>query len=202
MTSKNKMIRATYLLGLIPLVVGLSIFFSWWIAKAWFLVTLHRLEGYGFIWILVSIPIGIAGLITAIVYLVQSSKENLIKGIAGLLCVLVNIPALIWVIEKQNDIEQRAYVRILNKSDIDFDELTIKNLSSKGEYKSLSNNDDKTEYFYPKYLNGDFDSVPLVDSVRLVIKTQNDTKTIDVPEIYKGECIRIVVDKEFDIKTK
>lgn len=194
--------RVTYLLGLTPLVVGLSIFFSWWIGKAWFLVTLHILEGYGFIWILISIPIGLGGLITAIVYLFQSSKQNLTKGIGGLLCVLINIPALIWVVNKQADIEQRAYVRIFNQTGNDFTELTIENSSSKGEYKSLNKENDRTAYFYPKYLNGDFESVPLVDTVRLVIKTQNETRTIEVPEIYKGECINIAVNKEFNVETK
>jgi len=202
MTTETKLIRTTYFLGLVPLSVGLSIFFAWWIGKAWYLVTLHRLEGYGFIWILISIPLGLGGLITAIVYLFRVSKENLIKGLGGLFCVLVNVPALMWIIDKQNDIEKRAYVRIFNQTEIDFTELTIENSSSKGEYISLNKDDNKTAYFYPKYLNGDFDSVPLVDTVRLVIRTENGLRTIVVPEIHKGECISMGVDKEFDIETK
>jgi hypothetical protein len=202
MTTQTKLIRTTYFLGLIPLFVGLSIFFGWWIGKAWFLVTLHRLEGYGFIWILISIPLGLGGLITAIVYLFQVTRENLIKGFGGLFCVLINVPALMWIIDKQNDIEKRAYVRIFNQTGIDFTELTIENSSSKGDYRFLNKDDNKTAYFYPKYLNGDFESVPLVDSVRLVVRTENGVRTIVVPEIYKSECISIVVDKEFNIESK
>ena len=200
MTTEKKLIVTTYFLGLIPLFIGLSIFFAWWIGKAWFLVTLHRLEGYGFLWMLISIPIALVGLLTATVYFIKTFKTNLIKGLIGLLCVLINIPALNWVIDKQRDIEKRSYVRIYNETDIDFVDLTIANSNSNGNFKSLDKKNTKTGYFYPKYLNGDFDSVPIVDQVRLVIKTENEERIINVPEIYKGQCIKMIVDKEFNIK--
>ena len=196
------MIRIAYLLGLIPLIGGLLIFFAWWIGKAVFLVTLHRLEGYGFIWILISILLGLGGLITAMVYLVQGFRENLVKGVGGLFSVLINIPALMWIVEKQADIEKRAYVRIYNQTENNFTALTIENSSSQGEYRSLDKENSKTTYFYPMYLNGDFDSVPLIDTVRLEITTADEVRTIVVPEIYKGECVSIIVHKEFDIETK
>ena len=196
------MIRIAYLLGLIPLIGGLLIFFTWWIGKALFLVTLHRLEGYGFIWILISILLGLGGLITAMVYLVQGFRENLVKGVGGLFSVLINIPALMWIVEKQADIEKRAYVRIYNQTENNFTALTIENSSSQGEYRSLDKENSKTTYFYPMYLNGDFDSVPLIDTVRLEITTADEVRTIVVPEIYKGECVSIIVHKEFDIETK
>jgi hypothetical protein len=202
MTSERKLIRITYFLALIPLIVGLSIFFAWWIGKAFYLVRLHRLEGYGFIWILISIPLGMAGLITAIVYLSRAPKKNLIIGLGGLFCVLFNVPALMWIIEKQSDIEQRAYVRVFNKSEIDFSEFTIENSSSIEEYGPLDKGDSKTSYFYPKYLNGDFESVPMVDTVKIVIRIQDDIKTIYPPEIYKGQCVKMVVDSGFNLEIK
>lgn len=202
MAKGTKLIRIAYLLGLIPLIGGLLIFFTWWIGKALFLVTLHRLEGYGFIWILISIPLGLGGLITAMVYLVQGFRENLVKGVGGLFSVLINIPALMWIVEKQADIEKRAYVRIYNQTENNFTALTIENSSSQGEYRSLDKENSKTTYFYPMYLNGDFDSVPLIDTVRLEITTADEVRTIVVPEIYKGECVSIIVHKEFDIETK
>lgn len=166
------------------------------------MVTLHRLEGYGFIWIIISIPIGLVGLIIAIVNLFRWSKQNLANSIGGLLCVLINIPVLIWIIAKQSEIEQRAYVRILNQTEADFAELWIANSSSKGDYKTLSKERSKTVFFYPKYLSGDFESVPLVDIVTMVIKSGDKTITRVVPEIHKGECIEIVVDREFNIVKK
>lgn len=200
MTSVKKLIRATYLLGLIPLSVGLLIFFTWWIGKAWFLVTIQRLEVYCFFWILISIPIGLAGLTTAVIYLVKTFKTNLAKGLIGLLCVLINIPVLIWVVNTQSDIEKRAYVKIDNQSESDFRELTIGNSTSKQQFHSLDKDDSKIKYFYPKYLNGEFDSVPIVDQVILTIKTDKEEKTIYVPAIYQGENAKITVDREFNIK--
>ena len=127
MTTEEKLIRTTYFLGLIPLIVGLLIFFIWWTGKAWFLVTMHRLEEYGFLWVLISLPIGLMGLLTAGGYILKTYKTNLKKGIIGLLCVLINIPALLWVIKTQNDIEQRTYTRIYNKTAENFKEVVIEN---------------------------------------------------------------------------
>jgi hypothetical protein len=107
-----------------------------------------------------------------------------------------------WVVEKQADIEKRAYVRIFNQTENDFTAVTIENSSSQGEYRSLDKEDSKTTYFYPMYLNGDFDSVPLIDTVKVKIKMENEVRTIVIPEIYKGECISIVIDKEIEIETK
>jgi len=162
-------------------------------------MTIHRLESYGFLWILISIPLGLAGLTTAGVYLVKAFRTNLVKGVVGLLCVLINIPVLIWVVNTQSDIEKRAYVKIYNQSDSDFKELTIENSISKRQFKSLDKNDSETKYFYPEYLNGDFDSVPIVDPVRLTIKTDKEEKIINVPTIYKGDGVKITVDREFKI---
>ena len=202
MTTETKLIRTTYFLGLIPLSVGLLIFFTWWIGKAWFLVTIHRLEIYGFLWALISIPIGLAGVVTAGLYFCRTYKTNLVRGLFGVLCVLVNIPVLLWVVDTQSDIENRAYVRIHNHTENEFKELTIENSISKSHFYSLDKDDSKTSYFYPKYLNGDFDSAPVVDQIRLTIKTDNGEKVIIVPTIYKGECFEITVDREFNLKVE
>jgi hypothetical protein len=202
MTTEKRLLRTTYFLGLTPLLVGLFIFFTWWIGKAWFLVTIHRLEFYGFLWTLISIPIGLFGLLTGGLYVFRTFRTDLVSGLCGLICVLINIPVLLWVLDTQGDIEKRAYVRIHNRTDIEFKELTIENSGFKRHFNSLDKDDSKTRYFYPKYLNGDFDSVPLVDQVSLIIKTDNGEKNIVVPTIYKGECLEITVDKEFNIKLK
>src|SRR6187549_4514 len=109
MTTDQKLIRATYFLGLIPLTVGVSIFFSWWIGKAWFLTTFHKLENWGLLWTLISIPLGFVGLLTGLIYLFRTFKTNLKTGLLGLSCVMINIPVLIWVLNTQDDIDKRAY---------------------------------------------------------------------------------------------
>jgi hypothetical protein len=96
MTTETKLLRTTYLFGLIPLFVGLTIFLSWWVGKYWFLTTIHRLEMYGIYWVLISIPIGLVGLLAGIVFLFRTNKNNSIKGVGGLGVVFLNIPVLIY----------------------------------------------------------------------------------------------------------
>ncbi len=202
MTTEEKLIRTTYFLGLIPLTVGLLIFLTWWTGKVWFLVTMHRLEEYGLLWVLISLPIGLMGLLTAGAYIFKTYKTNLKKGIIGLLCVLINIPVLLWVIKTQNDIEQRTYTRIYNKTDENFKEVVIENSVSSRQFGSLDKDDYKTRYFYPFYLNGDFDSSPLVDPARLIITTEKEKKVIGLKTIYKNDGIKIIVDKDFKVTVK
>ena len=201
MTTDEKLIRATYFLGLIPLTVGLSIFFSWWIGKALFLTTFHKLENWGFLWTLISIPLGVVGLLTGLIYLFKTGRTNLKKGLFGLSCVLINIPILIWVLNTQGDIDQRAYVRVYNRTDSDFKSLTIKNSLFTESFNALANNDYKTGYFYPNY--DEFDSnAPEIEEVILTIETGKEEKRMIVPAIYKGECLKVFIDKEFKIEVK
>ena len=201
MTTDQKIIRATYFLGLIPLTVGVSIFFSWWIGKAWFLTTFHKLENWGLLWTLISIPLGFVGLLTGLIYLFRTFKTNLKTGLLGLSCVMINIPVLIWVLNTQDDIDKRAYVRVYNKTDSDFKSLTIKNSLFTESINSIDNNDYKTGYFYPNY--DEFDSgAPEIEKVVLTIETNKEEKRIVVPTIYKGECLKVFIDKDFKIEIK
>lgn len=198
MKTEEKLLKTTYFLGLIPLTVGLLIFFAWWIGKVHFLVTLHTLEEYGFNWILISLPLGFLGLLTAGAYIIKTYKTNLKKGMIGLLCVLINIPVLIWILTTQADIEQRAYIRIYNQSDENFQEVFITNSKTTTKVGSLSKGKFKTRYFYPHYLNSDFSS-PLIDTVYLIVQTAQSKKTITLPVIYQNECVKVFIDHNYEV---
>jgi hypothetical protein len=202
MTTNNKLIRATFLLGLVPLTVGLSIFFSWWTGKAWFLTTYSKLETMGFLWVLVSIPLGLAGLLTGLIFLFKAFKTNLGKGLLGLFCVLINIPVLNWVDNKQVDVDQRAYVGVYNKTDSNFRWLTIENSLFIESFNTLSKGDYKTGYFYPNYDEWDISRAREIEDVILTIRTDKDVKRIIMPTIYKGDCLKLFIDKEFKIEVK
>jgi hypothetical protein len=201
MTTETKLLRTTYLFGLIPLFVGLTIFLSWWVGKYWFLTTIHRLEMYGIYWVLISIPIGLVGLLAGIVFLFRTNKNNSIKGVGGLGVVFLNIPVLIGILALQNDIEKRAYVKIHNLTESHFDAVVLVNSETNREFYSIDNGESQTEYFYPKYVN-EFDSAPEVDKVKVKIRTNGKEKTVDIPTIYKGECVRVFLDKDFSVTMK
>jgi hypothetical protein len=188
----------TYALGLIPLMGGLGIFFTWWIAKAWFLTTLHDLELYGFLWVFISTVLAFGGLLTGMIYLATAGKKNVMKGVLAILCVLINIPAVFWVLEKQHDIEQRAYVRIYNESNIMVEFVTVTNSLYTEHLGAIAPNDYETGYMYPNY--DEFDSgTSEVEPVLLTVVVGDETKKIVLPMLYKGFCHTLVLDSTFQI---
>lgn len=200
MTTNDKLIRATFFLGLIPLTVGLFIFFSWWTGKAWFLITYFNLEKMGLLWILISILLGLAGLLTGLIFLFKSFRTSLGKALLGLFCVLINIPALIWVGNKQDDVAQRAYIRVYNKTDSDLRWVTIENTIFIESFNALSKDDFKAGYFYPNYDEWDVSSAWEIEDVILTIRTDKEVKRIIMPTVYKGDCIKLSINKEFKIE--
>ena len=105
--------------GLIPLTVGLFIFFTWWTARAFYAVNLYNLEAYGFLWMLISIPIATTGLILLIIFAIRNYPNFTRLSILGLCLILVNIPTAYWVLVKQADLGKRAYIKIYYKSGVD-----------------------------------------------------------------------------------
>jgi hypothetical protein len=201
MTADEKSITATYFLGLVPLTVGLSIFLFWWLGKVWFLTTYHELETWGLFWVYISFLLGLMGLVNSLIYLSDHFKTDLKKGLFGLFCVLINIPVLIWIIDKQSDIDKRAYVRFYNNSGSDFNSLTIANSLYKERITSVESNDYQTGYFYPNYDEWDSGMSEFEDTV-LTIEKDNEEKKIILPAIYKGECLKVFINNEFKIDIK
>jgi hypothetical protein len=157
---------------------------------------------YGFYWIFISMILGGFGLLTVLFYLYRFHKTSLKKGLLGIACILINIPALALVLYTQVEVEKRAYVRIYNKSDNDFMGLVIWNSSDKTEFHTVEKGDRETRFYYPTYLGEDFQSAPLVDTVRLRFMTGNIERILLVPTIYKGECVRILIDSKFRLELK
>ena len=112
--------------GLVPLTVGLAIFFIWWTARSFYAINLDNFEIYGFIWILISIIIAISGLVLVTIFFFQNYKSYPRQSIMGLLLILINIPISYAVIIKTADIKQRAYIKIYNNSKQDNIELILK----------------------------------------------------------------------------
>lgn len=94
---------------------------------------------------------------------------------------------------------KRAYIRIYNKSNVDFERVTIKNSRYTETFTSIGSDKYKTGYFYPNY--DEFDSVPEIEDTFLTIETDKGVKRILIPATYKGECLKIAIDTEFKIET-
>lgn len=204
---KNRIIYKIGLLcGLIPLTVGLLIFFSWWTARAFYAVDLYNLEGYGFFWTLISIPIATIGLILLIIFAIRNYPNFTRLSILGLCLILVNIPTAYWVLVKQADLRKRAYVKFYYKSGVvDLSQLQLKSNYFEKDIGELESLDSKICSYYPKYINeSSGDSYPETEPVTLILKTNNHRQTIELklPRIDKGQCMKLYIDKEFNLLTK
>jgi hypothetical protein len=204
---KNKILYKIGLLcGLIPLTIGLFIFFAWWTARAFFAFYLNSFEAYGFLWTLISIPVATIGLILMIIFAVKNYSNFIRQSIIGLSLILVNIPTAFWVLVKQADLEKRAYVKIYYKSGVvNLSEMKLKSnyfVKDIGELECL---DSKVFYYYPKYVNErSGDSYPDVEPVTLTLKTKKSDYSVKLklPRIDKGQCLKLYIDGEFNLLTK
>ena len=201
---KNKILYKIGLLcGLIPLTVGLFIFFTWWIARAFFAFDLNSFEVYGFLWTLISIPIASIGLLLFAIFIFKSYPNFLRQSLLGLLLVLINIPIVYWVLLKQADLETRAYIRIYNKTKQDNVYISLKSSDFEKQLGKCNDTEDIVNFYYPKYIdNFGGSSSPTIDSVTLIIKDRHSTIKLKLPRIEKGECIKLYIDKEFNLLEK
>ena len=183
--------------------VGLFIFFSWWLARAFFAFDLDSFEGYGFMWIIISVPVASVGLILLLIVLFKNYPNFLRQSLLGLLLVLVNIPTAYWVLLKQADLETRAYIKIYNKTKQDNVELTLKASDFEKRLGDFSDTETLVDFYYPKYIDErGGSSYPTIDSVTLVVKDKFTTRYITLPRIDKGDCRKLYIDKEFNLLNK
>ncbi len=204
---KNKITYKIGLLcGIIPLTVGLFIFSAWWIARAFFAIDLKSFEEYGFLWIIISIPIATTGLLLEAIFTIRNYPNFTRQSIFGLSLILLNIPTVYWVLEKQADLENRAYVKIYYKSGVvNLDALKLKSNYFEKGIGELECLDSKVFYYYPKYVyERSGNSYSEIEPVTLTLKTKKYDQIVELrlPRIEKGECLKLYIDKEFNVLKK
>lgn len=186
--------------GVIILTGGLVIFISWWIARAWFAFDFEYLEVWGFIWIILSVPMALLALAISVYVFFINYKTHLKKALIPLFTVFANIPIVYFVLVFQSFIGTRAYIKIVNESGIENLELTLSSTTFSKNLGILSENSSTVIFFYPSYQNKHWDSIPLVDSVTLSIQDQGLEKRILLPTYFKGECGIILIDEQLLLK--
>jgi hypothetical protein len=187
-------IKFIYACGLIPLMGGLTIFFSWWAGKEFFAINLTELEGLGFLWILICPIIAIIGLFFCVYNLFKYKSKYSQRTLIGFGVILLNIPAVDWVLDKQSAIEKRVYIKFVNNSVSDSLAFEIYGTKFRKVLGTLDNNESIIAYYVPMALPGD-DSVPVYDSLKLVVVTKQDKLVLQLPEFYPGECHKVFLNK-------
>jgi len=197
---KNKVpnIRLIYACGLIPLIGGLTIFLFWWGGKSLYAINLSFLEDLGLGWILISFMIGIVGLIVGIYNIFKFKKLHLKQTLIGMLFIPINIPVLNWILNKQIEIENRIYLKFVNNSSKD---ITIKLFDKESNriVGAIRNKQSIVDYYTPTFL-GEYGSTPVYDSLKIIVTTNLTIDTIQLSELYPGDCRKIYLDKNFNAK--
>lgn len=179
--------------GFITLGVGSGIFMLWWVARAWFAIDFSKLEGYGFLWIFIAIPLALTGLITSsFVISANSGKQSKISAIP-LLLILLNIPTVFVVINLQANISERVYFKVFNESGQEFKNVRLTSNSFNLNLGTLDNQCSIVDFYLPTYIGADYESVPAIEEVTLELSTGTDEHLLQMPYSMKGWCQRIVV---------
>jgi hypothetical protein len=104
---------------------------------------------------------------------------------------------------KQADIELRAYIKIYNKTTKDNLDLALKGSDFEKQLGELSDTETLVDFYYPKYVDKrGSSSYPTIDSVTLIVKDKFKTRYLTLPRLDKGECRKLILDKEFNLQDK
>lgn len=198
---KNKnLYRFSLASGLLTLIVGIGIFTLWWIARAWFAYDLSSFEGYGFLWMLFSVPLALIALTTSIIVIATNSDKYLRKTFLPLIIIFLNIPAVYIVLELQSEISERVYFKLKNNSNQEITNLRITSASFNTELGSLGLNESLVDYYIPKYIGPSYESVPAIEELTLELTIDRKTFYQPIPYAMKGWCDRITITDSLTLK--
>jgi hypothetical protein len=188
--------------GILTLTVGILIFISWWIGRAFFAIDLNDLEVLGLLWTLISLLIAGFGLILMIIVFWRNFPKYSKKTLLGILIILLNLPILYGILSLQTEIDKRAYVKIYNHTKHDNVELILKGADFEKRLGIIDDGESLVDFFYPQYIDPLIDdSYPKMMEVVLIVKTEKSTHRLILP-VYKGECDKLYIDKNFRLRDK
>lgn len=201
---KNKILYIIGLLcGLVPLIGGLFIFFTWWTARSFYAIDLSDFESYGFLWLMTSSIIATIGLIIIGYNLIDNYPKYIGNHLWGFIIILINIPTVYFILKKQSDIETRAYLKIYNKTNQENVKIFLKGSDFVKNLGTISKGEALVDYYFPKYIDErSNDSYPNIEKVTLIVKEKHKTHYLTLPNIDKGECEKLYIDKEFNLLMK
>jgi hypothetical protein len=141
----NKWYLKSLICGVVPLLLGITIFLLWLVTRA------HMLMTFGLLNIVAGLIFFALGLFALAKYVLESRKNNLenyyVKAIIALLILTANFPTAIGIVGAVEYIESQWVVIIENKSNFDIDELYLHTGMEKLELGDIG----KGSYFEKNY---------------------------------------------------
>lgn len=186
-------------LGLFPLVgLGILLFVSWF-GLTFFALDID-IDGIGFIYIMISVPIVLVGFIMTFISIFKTKFKEVYKPIVGLVLILLNIPTLNWILRTHGEISSRAYLKVINNTGRDFDNITIKEPDNELNFGNLPSKGSKIMFYNPDYKSTDGMTYPGIGQNYFLIKTVEGVFNKKLPTIHPGETHKIIIDKELNLQ--
>jgi len=185
-------------LGLVP-ITGLGlILFVFWFGLTFFAHDID-VDGIGFLYIIISVPIVFVGFIFTFISIFQSSIKKSYRPIIGLILIVLNIPALIWILRTHGEISSRAYLKVVNNSDKDIESIKIKEPNNENTFGALSRKGSKIMYYNPDYKSPDGMTYPGIGENYFLITIAGSNLNKKIPRIHPGETHKIVFDQNLNL---
>jgi hypothetical protein len=146
-----------------------------------------------------SIPVVFVGFILTIISIFRNDNRAIFRPILGVFLIILNIPTLIWILRTHGEISGRAYLKVINNSDLNIDKLTIIEPDNKKDFGSLRLSNSKVIYFNPDYFSPDGVTYPGIGENYFSLTI--DQKTIDkkLPTIHPGETHKITIGENLNL---
>ena len=187
-----------FLLGLTP-IIGLGLLlFVFWFGLTFFAYDI-AVDGIGFLYIMFSIPVVCIGFILTVISIFKKDNKKILKNIICGFLIILNIPTLIWILRTYREISGRAYLKVINNSGLNIDNITIKEPDNKKDFGSITPSSSKVIYFNPDYSSPDGMTYPGIGENYFLLTIEKKITDKKLPIIHPGETHKINIDKSLNL---
>lgn len=195
------LLKLSFLSGIIPLIGGWGIFLTWLLGRYLNASDFKKLEGIGFMWMIICFFVATAGLFLLLVYVIIN-RDNLHREmLIVLVVILINIPSVVIILSWQKSVSRMQFIKIINATgtgDLRCEILENEDIliTSKTIYESKS----KVLNFYLYHAFATFRPYQGHRDLKLVISNLEKKNEIPFSKLNIGSCKHIVIDENLEIK--
>lgn len=188
------------LLGLVPITGLALILFVFWLGLTFFARDID-VDGLGFFYIICCIPIVLIGFLLTLASIFAGNPVTVGKSFTGLALILLNIPVLFFILRMHGEISRRAYLKVVNNSEYELENLTVKEPDNKRDWGTLEQGDSKVIFFYPDYASTEDDQYSGINQNYLMITFNGLLEERQIPIVHPGEVHEIILDKNLNLES-
>ena len=194
------LLSVSWYIGLNAFIGGWTIFLTWLGGRyigAW---DFENFELIGFLWMAGFFWLSIIAIILLLIYVVINRRNLHLKMLLTVIMILVNILAVIIILNLQRDIENKVFVKLYNQTGIDLKEIKLYGNLKTWNIGGINQGSSKVLDYEPPYCIMDARLYQKPDTLNLIITYDKHIDTLGFPTLRMGECRHLVLDENFKIK--